>query len=156
MSKARKPLRKTNANQDLGAIESIVYNDAAGAKKIIIVEPVVIRTVTGAENIGPGKYVKVTGTSYTLDLVDKAYSASSQYQKGDVVTESGNVYLAQQDNITGTFDASKWSRVAIKSIGPITITAGSVVCTGRWHNTVSANGFLVDDDSFIALNRVRD
>ena len=155
-NKGRKPLRRISETQDLGAIESIKYNDPAGAGKVIIVEPVVVKAVAGSENVGAGKYVKITGTSYTLDLLGKAYSAAATYQKGDIVTEAGFVYLAQADNITGAFDASKWKKSADKVIGPVTIVAGSVVCTGRWHNSVTTAGFLVDDDSSISHQRVRD
>lgn len=150
------PVRRTQAKQDLGAIDSIKYNDAAGADKVIIVEPVVSRAVAGGENVGAGKYVKVTGTSYTLDLVGRVYDTSINYQKGDVVSQGTDIYLCMNDNVTGAFDASKWKRVAPKQIGPVTITAGSVVCTGRWHNTVTAAGFLVDDESDITHFRVRD
>ena len=153
---SKRPQRKTLANQDLGAIESIVYNDAAGAKKFIQIEPVVKRAVTGAENVGAGKYIKVTGTSYTLDLVGRAYDANATYQKGDVVTQAGSVWKCEKDQVTGTFDAINWTEVSAKQIGPVTITAGAVVCTGRWHNTVSVDGFLVEDDSDIPFIRVRD
>lgn len=156
MAKPKEPVRKVKARQDLGAIEAAEYNDAAGAKKVFIVEPPVTRAVGASENVGAGKYVKVTGTSYTLDLLDKAYDAGETYQLGDIVTNGGNVYIATQDEITGAFDASKWRKVATKQVGPVTVAAGSIVCTGRWHNSVTGAGFLVDDESFIPHTRVRD
>ncbi|HUV84077.1 MAG TPA: hypothetical protein VMV86_00115, partial [Methanosarcinales archaeon] len=147
MAKPKEPIRNADSRQDLGALEAISYNDAAGAKKFILIEPVVKRPVAGNEIVGPGKYVKVTGTSYTLDLLGKAYAPASNYKKGDIVTEAGDVYMAQEDNVTGTFDASKWRKVALKVVGPVTIVAGAAVSTGRWHNTVTTAGFLVDDNS---------
>lgn len=156
MAKPKEPIRNADSRQDIGAIDAITYNDATGAWKTIIVEPVVKRAVSGGEIVGPGKYVKVTGTSYTLDLLGKAYSASITYKRGDVVTESGDIYMALEDDVTGTFDASKWRKVAPKQVGPVTITAGAVVCTGRWHNTVTGAGFLVDDNSEIKHTNLRD
>jgi hypothetical protein len=156
MANPKEPVRRVKARQDLGAIEAIAYNDAAGAKKVIIVEPPVIKAVLASENVGPGKLVKVTGASYTLDLLGKAYDAGATYQRGDVVTNGASVYMAQQDNITGAFDASLWKEVADKVVGPVTIAAGTIVSTGRWHNTVTGAGFLVDDESFIPHTRIRD
>jgi hypothetical protein len=156
---SKRPKRRLRANDiDLDIMSAGKWNDAAGADKVIVIEPVVVKAVTGAENIGAGKLVKVTGTAYTLDLVGRAYSATPNkpYQKGDIVTNTTFIYLAMQDGIKGTFDAAKWRKVITKTIGPVTITAGSVVSTGRWHNTVTANGFLVDDDSDISHQRVRD
>lgn len=152
----KRPIRRTRANQDLGAIQSIKYNDATGSDKVIIVEPAIKAAVGASEIVGAGKYVKVTGTTYTLDLLGSAYDPAINYQKGDVVSQGTDIYLAMNDNITGAFDATKWRLVAPKTIGPIAITAGSVVTTGRWHNSVTVAGFLVDDDSDITHFRVRD
>lgn len=156
MSKPKEPVRRTRAKQDLGAIDSIKYNDAAGADKVIIIEPVVKRAVGAGEGVGAGKYVKVTGTTYTLDLVNKAYDTGKTYNRGDIVSETATIYMAQEDGITGTFDTTKWRAVAPKQVGPVAITAGSVVCTGRWHNTVTGAGFLVDDESDTMHFSVRD
>lgn len=154
--KARQPQRNTRTVQDLGNIESIRYNDAAGASKVIVVDAPIKRAVLASEDVGPGKYVKITGTQYTLDLLNKAYDSTYEYQRGDVVSESGNIYLAQADNITGVFDATKWLKVAPKQIANIPCAAGAVVTTGRWHNSVTVVGFLVDDESAIKHIRVRD
>jgi len=156
MSKAKDPIRRVRARQDIGAQESIRYNDATGADKVIIVEPAIARPVAAAEPIGSGKYVKVTGASYTLDALGKAYVPANTYQIGDVVENGGFIYIADKDDITGAFDATQWRKVAPKTVGPIAITAGSVVTTGRWHNTVTVAGFLVDDESDIRHFRVRD
>lgn len=155
-NKGKEPVRNTKARQDIGAIQSIKYNDQAGADKVMIVEPVVQKPVGAGEIVGAGKYVKVSGTSYTLDLLGRAYDSALTYYKGDVVSEGSNIYQANQDNITGTFDASKWTLKAPKQVGPVSVTAGSVVCTGRWHNSVSVAGFLVADESDIKHIRVRD
>lgn len=155
-NRPKNPVRNTKARQDLGASQNIKYNDYAGADKVILVEPVVLRPVAGGEAVGAGKYVKVTGTSYTLDLVGRAYDTGTVYQKGDIVSQATDIYLCNQDSVTGTFDVSKWTKVAPKQVGPVTIAAGSVVCTGQWHNTVTVAGFLVADDSDFRHIRTRD
>jgi hypothetical protein len=155
-NKVKNPVRNTRAKQDIGAIQSIKYNDAAGADKMIIIEPVVVRAVGAAEAVGAGKYVKVTGATYTLDLVGRDFDAGTTYQKGDVVAEAGFIYMCREDNVSGAFDASNWIKKAPKTVGPVPIIAGSVVCTGRWHNTVTGVGFLVDDESDMRHYRVRD
>ena len=156
MAKPKEPIRNAGTRQDLGSIEAIAYNDAAGAKKVMLVDAPIKRTVSINEIVGAGKFVKITGTSYTLDLLGRAYSSSLFYVKGDVVTESTSVYMALEDNITGTFDATKWTKVADKQIASIPVAAGTVVTTGRWHNSVSVAGFLVDDSSEIKYTRTRD
>jgi hypothetical protein len=135
--------------KDLGSIFNEAYNEPSGAIKQIIVEPVVRRPVTASDLIPFGSYVKVTGTTYQLRLLGKAYNPLKVYRKNEMVTQGGRVYIAEEDGITGTFDASKWNDVAPDIIGPITIQAGSVVCCGRFHNNVNAAGFLIDDDSEI-------
>jgi hypothetical protein len=139
--------RVINKTKDIFVIANEVYNESAGANKVMLVEPVVIKPVSAIDALPLGSYVKVTGTTYTLDLINKAHNPATEYNIGDLVTNGGFVYSAQERNIKGTFDASKWRLEAIKSIGPIAITAGSVVCVGPFHNTVSVAGFLVDDDS---------
>lgn len=154
---AKRPQRAvTTTDFDLGSIAAHRWNDTTGADKVIVVEPVVKRAVLANEVVGAGQLVKVTGTTYTLDLLGRAYDVAKTYQKGDVVTSGAVVYLAMQDQITGVFDATKWKNVAPKQVGPVTIVAGAVVGTGRWHNTVTGAGFLVDEDSQIPHIRVRD
>ena len=154
---SKRPKRAVKVNDiDLDIIEAAGWNDAAGAKKVMVVEPVVKKAVAGGENVGSGKLVKVTGTTYTLDLVGRAYDSTKTYQKGDIVSNGTDIYQAMQDQITGAFDDTKWRKVAPKQVGPVTITAGAVVSTGRWHNTVTGAGFLVDDDSSIPHIRIRD
>lgn len=150
------PIRTASSRQDLGSIEAIAYNDAAGSRKVIIVDAPVSRVVAVNENVGAGKFVRITGSTYTLDLIGKDYNASNTYQRGDVVANGSYVYLCQQDSVTGTFDASKWMQVADKQIASIPVNPYTVVTTGRWHNTVTVAGFLIDDESSIPYTRIRD
>jgi hypothetical protein len=135
--------------KDPASIMNEVYNEPSGSYKMMIVEPVVKRAVLATEKLPFGSYVRVTGTTYTLQLLDKAYSASAVYRRNSIVTQGGFVWIAEDDNLTGTFDASKWRNVAPATVGPVTVTAGSVVCLGRYHNNCNAAGFLVEDDSEI-------
>lgn len=153
---AKQPQRSISTKQDLGAVDAIKYNDAVGADKVIVVQPTVVKATLANENVGAGKLVLIAAASYGLDLVGRAYNSSNVYQKGDVVSETADVYLALQDGITGTFDATKWKRVAAKAIASIPCPNPSVVSTGRWHNAVTVAGFLVDDDSSIDYVRIRD
>ena len=153
---AKQPGRNVNTNQDLGAIPAIEYNDAVGAKKVIMVEPTIIKATSASENVGAGKLVKLSATPYGLDMVGRVYSAAATYQQGDVVTETASVYMATEDNITGAFDATKWRKVADKSITGIPSAVGAIVSTGRWHNAITVAGWLVDDDSAMDYSRNRD
>jgi hypothetical protein len=153
---AKQPGRSVNTNQDLGSIDAIKYNDAVGADKVIIVQPTVVRATTANEQVGAGKLILIAAGPYNLVMAGKAYSSSNQYQKGDIVVDSGNVYMANEDKITGTFDATKWILKAPATITGIPCSANSVVSTGRWHNSISVAGFLVDDDSEIKLSGIRD
>jgi len=153
---ARKPLRKTRANQDLGAIESVSYNDAAGAKKFIPVQPAFTKATIAGEAVGAGKLVKISVATYTLELKNKVHSAASTYQKGDIVTTGGFVYVSNQDIAPEAFDSGKWNEVATTTVVGIVAAVGDIVSTGRWHNSVSVAGWLVDDDSDIPLIRIRD
>jgi hypothetical protein len=153
---AKEPNRSINTKQDLGAIDAIQHNDAVGAKKVMVVEATIVRATAASENVGAGRLVKLSATPYGLDLVGKVYAPAATYQRGDVVSETASVYLAQEDNITGTFDATKWRKVADKVIAGIPSAVGAVVSTGRWHNAVTVAGWLVDDESAIEYTRIRD
>lgn len=153
---ARQPNRSIETKQDLGAIDAIQHNDPTGSKKTMVVQPTVARTTAANEAIGAGKLVLIAAASYGLDMVGRVYSAAAVYMRGDVVSETADIYLAQEDNITGAFDASKWKKVAPKVIAAIPCPNPSVVSTGRWHNAISVAGFLVDDDSSIQYTRIRD
>jgi hypothetical protein len=153
---AKQPNRNVNTNQDLGSIEAIQYNDAVGAKKVIIVEPTIVRPTAASENVGAGRLVKLSATPYGLDLVGRIYDVTMTYMQGDVVTFGADVYLAQDDKITGTFDDTKWRKVAAKQVLGIPSAVGAIVSTGRWHNAVTVAGWLVDDESTIEFTRIRD
>jgi hypothetical protein len=139
-------MRKSKEIMDVDGIANIIYNDQAGGKKVIIVEPVVKSAVLSTDSVPFGSYVKVTGTSYTLDMILKAYNTGSSYSKGEIVTSGGFVWFCIEAT-TGTFDATKWENKAAKSIGPVSISAGALVSVGQWHNCVTAAGFLIEDSS---------
>jgi hypothetical protein len=153
---AKEPNRSVNTKQDLGSIDAIQHNDAVGAKKVIVVEPTIVRATTASENVGAGRLVKISATPYGLDLVGRAYDPLKTYVQGDIVTETTSVYMANQDAITGTFDASKWRKVTEKQITGIPSAVGAIVSTGRWHNAITVAGWLVDDESAIEFTRTRD
>lgn len=137
--------------KDPFAIQNESYNESAGAIKHMIVEPVVKNAVGADDQVPFGAYVKVIGTAYTLRLLGKDHDPSRVYRQNQLAVSGGRVYISLEDNISGTFDATKWRDVAPSSIGPVTITAGAVVCTGRYHNNVGAAGWLVEDDSEIKI-----
>lgn len=153
---AKQPNRGINTQQDLGAIDAIQHNDPTGSKKTMQIQPTVVRATSASEGVGAGRLVLIAAATYGLDLVNRVYDTGKTYMKGDVVSYSTDVYLAQEDNITGTFDASKWKKVAPKQITGIPCPNPSVVSTGRWHNAITVAGFLVDDDSTIEYTRIRD
>lgn len=153
---ARQPNRSVNTKQDISSIDAIQHNDPVGAKKVIVTQPTVVRAVAASESVGAGRLVLISATSYGLDMIGRVYDPSKVYMKGDVASETADIYLALEDNITGTFDASNWKKVAAKSIPGIPCSDPSVVSTGRWHNAVTVAGFLVDDDSAIEYTRIRD
>jgi hypothetical protein len=134
--------------KDTHSINNEVYNEPSGANKIMIVEPVVVAPVLATALLPFGSYVKVTGTSYTLQLLNKAHNPAVKYRRNDMVTQAGRVYVAEVENI-GAFNIEQWRDVAPATVGPITVVAGSVVCNGKYHNNINAAGFLVDDDTEI-------
>ena len=140
----------TSYIKDPASILNEVFNESSGSNKVMIVEPVVLSAVISTTQIPYGSYVKITGTSYTLDLLGKAHSASIPYAKNSIVTTGGNIYAAEQDIVAKAFDVNDgWRFLATKQVGPVTVAAGAVVCVGKYHNCVTAAGFLVDDDSEI-------
>jgi hypothetical protein len=139
--------RSNQSVKDLGSIANEVYNEGSGAYKMMIVEPLVVRAVGANDIITEGSYVKVTGTTYQLRRLGNAYNSSTTYRKGQTAVNAGNIYLAEEDYITGTFDITKWRYLAPETVGPITVVAGSVVTSGPYHNNVNAAGFLVADSA---------
>jgi hypothetical protein len=137
--------------KDPYAIQNESYNESAGAIKYMAVEPVVKRAI-GVDDLAPfGSYIKVIGTSYTLRLLGKDYDSSRIYRQNQLAVSGGRVYISLADHVSGVFDASKWRDVAPSTVGPVAITSGAVVCTGRYHNNINASGFLVEDDSEIKI-----
>jgi hypothetical protein len=139
--------RSIKKSIDVDSLLNIQHNDYSGSCKVMIVEPVVVRAVTSAEKLPHGSYIKVTGTTYTLDLLGSAYSSGTIYAQGQLVTQGGFIYECNKDGTTGTFDAQFWEKRAVQQIGPVAITAGAVVSVGPWHNSATAAGFLVADDA---------
>lgn len=135
--------------KDTPSIMNEVYNEPSGSNKVMIVEPVVSKPVLAADLLPFGSYVKVTGTTYTLQLLSKAYVPGNKYRKNDTVTNGGNVYVAEIENIDAAFTVGNWRYVAPAVVGPITVVAGAVVCNGKYHNNINAAGFLVEDDTEI-------
>jgi hypothetical protein len=153
---AKQPNRSINTQQDISAMDAIQHNDPVGAKKVIVVQPTVARATAALEPVGAGKLILIAATSYNLVMTGRDYDSSKTYMKGDVVANGTSVYIANEDNITGAFDASLWIKKADKTISAIPCVNPSVVSTGRWHNSISVAGFLVDDDSAIEYTRIRD
>lgn len=147
---------KKGVPADLGEVELLKYNEATGATKVMIIQPDIIKTTLASEIVGAGKLVKIAAVgTYNLELNGRDYSSSSFYNRGDVVANGANVYMALEDNITGTFDATRWKEVAAKTITGIPNAAGDVVSTGKWHNAISVAGFLVEDDTDIPFISAR-
>jgi len=97
-----------------------------------------------------GSYVKVTlGGVYSQECVGKAFSAAyDKYRRGDVVTNGGFVYVANQDiEHAHAFDVGEWTKVAPAVIAGIPVNAGDIVCTGKYHNAISVAGFEVLDET---------
>jgi len=134
---------------DMDYIQNAIYNDAAGAQKGINVQPVIKKAYAANEQVPFGSYVKITGGGvYSQVCVGKAHDPAKTYRRGDVVTEAGDVYVANQD-ITNAhaFAAGEWTKVAPATIAGIPNAAGDVVCTGKYHNAISVAGFLCEDET---------
>lgn len=148
--------RKLKQIWDVDHIQNVIYNEAAGAQMNLDVEPVVKDTYAANTQVTFGTYIKIglgELSSYTVDCVGKAYdSAYQQYRRGDIVTNGSDIYIANQDFVSGiaagAFDAEKWTRVAPKTIAGIPVAPGDVVCVGKYHNSIDLDGFVVDDTSF--------
>lgn len=148
--------QKKSSHQDNGYVEILEHNGATGAKKVMVVQPDIIAPYVASTPIGAGRLIKITAAgTYNLEMIGRDYDSSKSYNIGDIVAEGTDVYMAQEDKITGAFDASKWKKVALKTITGIPNAAGDVVSTGRWHNAISVAGFEVEDDTCIPYTAVR-
>lgn len=146
--------------KDLGAVGSEVYNEAAGANKVMIVQPDIKGPYAANTKIGQGRLVKITAAGvYSLVATGIDYDPTASYVYGSVAVQDGSVWVMSESKlnqvVTGTFDAQYWSKVAPAVIAGIPNAAGDVVSTGRWHNSINVAGFIVEDDTAIRFNRVR-
>jgi hypothetical protein len=89
-----------------------------------------------------------SSTTYGVDCVGKAHSASDTFRMGEVRTNTTFVYVANQ-HITDAhaFDADEWTKVADKTITGIPIATGQIVCVGKYHNAITVGGFTVLDET---------
>jgi len=151
-------LRSSHKTVDPGAICNDTYNEATGSVKMMIVQPDIKDIYLANSPIGAGKLIKIAAAgSYSLSMLGRDFSASTNYKKGNVTVNAGGVYVCdipESKVALGAFNAEQWTKVAPSVIASIPNNAGDIVSTGRWHNSISVGGFLVEDDSEIGLNRV--
>ena len=151
--------RSSSKSHDSASVDNSVYNEAAGGNKVIVIQPDIKGLYVANSPIGAGKLIKiaVAGT-YDLVMAGKAFSAATAYKKGSVVVNTGSVYvcdIAESEKAFGAFDPEQWTKVAPATIAGIPNAAGDVISTGRWHNSISVAGFIVEDDTNIGLSRVQ-
>jgi hypothetical protein len=150
--------RKFKKTFDMDQIQNGIYNEYSGAQKGMNIQPVVKSAYAANDQVEFGSLIKITAAgTYSQICTGKAYSTSYEhYVRGSIVTNGGRVYVANQDfqpNIAaGAFDSDKWTDVAADTIAGIPNAAGDVVCVGKYHNSISVNGFLVEDDSTFTPN----
>jgi len=149
-------MRNTSYNWVSDDIQNLIFNHAVGAQKNISVEPVIKSTYTASDIVPFGSLVKLNAaaTSYNMLCLGRAFSGASSYRIGNIVTQGGNIYIANVDiQIGHAFTATEWILVASATISGIPVTGGSTVCVGKYHNAVSEAGFLVEDDSTFGQRR---
>ena len=138
---------------DIDYIQNAIYNQSSGAQKGMNVQPVVKETYAANRQLPFGSLVKITtGGVYSQICTGKAYDiAYEHYRRGEIVTNGGLVYIANEDFqsgiAAGAFNAEKWAKVAAVTIAGIPNAAGDVVCVGKYHNSISVAGFVVDDET---------
>lgn len=136
---------------DMDYIQNAIYNDKTGAQKGLAVEPVVTGPYVANTAVSFGSYIKIAAgiTAYGVDCVGKAFDiAYDKYRRGDLVTDGGFVWIANQDiEHAHAFDIGEWTKVAPKTITGIPVAGGQMVCVGRYHNAISVAGFTVDDET---------
>ena len=149
-SRPSRSMRKS-VHPDLGSAEINEHNEAAGAKKVMIIQPDIVAAYVADTPIGAGKLIKITAAgTYDLKCIGRAFSAASTYGAGDIAVEAGFVYMANFDiKQPKAFDAADWRKVSAEVIAGIPNAAGDVVPTGRWHNEISVAGFEAEDDTEI-------
>lgn len=62
-----------------------------------------------------GKWVNMANPASTANFAD-AYDPTATYNTGDVCIYNNVLYICTDDNITGTFDPSKWTATTIDNI----------------------------------------
>lgn len=146
--------RKNARNRDMDSIQNTIYNEPTGSQKNINIEPVIRDVYVANTSIDFGSYVKVAAGSISYDMVcnGREHSPTNAYRKGDIVTSGGQVYVAVVNIKAGkAFDGTDtdgdWTRVAPQTISGIPVTGGATVCVGKYHNSISVGGFIVDDSS---------
>ena len=144
--------RKNKITRDEESIQNTIYNEPSGSQKNINIEPVIKDVYVANAQTEFGDLIKVTaGGTYSQTCIGKDHSATNDYRRGDLAVSGGSVYVCAQDHSARAFDASAetglWTRVAPETITGIPVTAGQTVCVGKWHNSISLAGFLVDDSS---------
>lgn len=138
---------------DIDYIQNAIYNQSSGSQKGMNIQPVIKEAYTANRQLPFGSYVKITaGGVYSQVCVGKAYSAAYEhYRRGDIVTTGGFIYVSNQDFqsdiAAGTFDTNRWAKVSAVSIAGIPNAAGDVVCVGKYHNSITVAGFVVDDET---------
>ena len=55
----------------------------------------------------------VTAIKGVIGISTNTYNSTQTYNTGDIVVQSEKIYKANQDNITGTFDSSKWDEISL-------------------------------------------
>ena len=143
-------------NPDYGKIELNEHNEASGSKKVMIVEPSVVRAVVADEIVGAGRYVKISAAGpYSLKCLGRDYDSGKKYQIGDIAVQGGKVYICNHDGATGAFDSDHWIAKANATVPGIPANLGDVISIGRWHNAIDVAGFLVEDDTSISWSLQR-
>jgi len=158
---SKTPIRPTRSikrspNQDTGEVAVEGYNEAAGAHKVIMVQPACSKATLASENVGAGRLVKLAVAGpYSLLCVGRNHDITKKYNIGDIVVNAGKVYMCNKDNTIGPFDANFFIAKANSTVAGIVAAAGDIVSTGRWHNAISVAGHLVDDDTIISWSSQR-
>lgn len=151
--------RSAKTSKDSGAIANELYNEAAGANKVMIVEPDIKGVYVGNTPVGAGKLIKVAASGvYKLEMIGRDFSASTSYKKGNVMANGTKVYVCDIPEGTvaiGAFNSEQWTAVAERTISGIPCLIGDIISTGRFHNAIDVAGFLVEDETDISFNRVQ-
>jgi len=143
--------RKLRQVWDMEHIQNIIFNESAGAQKNFDVEPVIAAPYVAGDQVAFGSYIKIAAGPYDVDCVGKAHDANVEYRLGDLVTSGTNVYVCSVAHKARAFDDTPdtglWKKVAPKTITGIPVEGVSNVTVGKYHNSISVAGWLIDDES---------